>query len=287
MASNKTRNSGTTNPVIRGNLTVPVPPLQPEDDQQDDTDQSSRQGQGGTPPRDPEQLLEWFKTATQADADAWLQSVKSEVVDDRQQNDDISRFFNQIGWAERTPEVLDENTFQQVYQAAGKPQMMYHSDDPIGTKGQPGYIGGREFISQYMGNSKDAAGNTRRQYYSNGIYGNGTYYATTAGESAYYGKSQFHGFLNSNAKTISISSLNAKINAYCNKYPAFKSVYDKITGGYSGSDTNDSQASVSVMAAMMGYNVIHNGHGYYAVLDRSVTTVSSLTKKASTSMRDW
>ena len=278
MASNKTRNSGTTNPVIRPMGSIAVQPPQQDDDQQDDTQQINQPGHGGQPPRDPEQLLDWFKTATQAEADAWLQSIQAEAVDDRQQDDDITRFFNQIGWADRTPEVLDENTFQQTYQAAGRPQLMYHSDQPYGG------IGARDFAAQYMGKSQMFNGDTRRQYYSNGYYGNGTYFADSASESAYYGTSQFRGFFNSNAKMISIGSLTSKISAYCNKYPAFRSVYNKIMGGYSGSE---SDARVSVMAAMMGYNVIHNGSSYYTVLDRSVTTVSSQTKRARTGMSDW
>lgn len=285
----KSRNSGMTNNVKMQVNAPTVPNPQTDDDQQDDQ-QDQTQGQQGNAkyPSDPEQLLQWFQTATDQDADDLLADVRSQAIDNdsRQQDDDITRFFNQIGWTSRVPEVLSEANYQQALQqvtqqTGAKPQQMYHSDHPYGG------VGARQFAQQFMGQGYDFAGNAYRQYMSNGIYGNGTYFADSASESAGYGPSQYRGFFNSNAKIGDYYQLSSQLSAFRKQNPAFDRFFSKITGGYSGTTRHDDEAAISVFAAMKGYNIIHNGYDYYCVLDRSAVTVSSMTKKAQRGMKDW
>ena len=283
MASNKTRNSGMSNTVrLTPQINPSVPPPM-QDDEEDQQDQQPPTQPTGQYPTDPEELLAWLQTATPADVDGLLTDLRASAIDNdnRQQDDDITRFFNQIGWTSRLPDVQDEATYQQTWQAAGKPTQMYHTDAPYGG------VGARQFAQQFMGNGADASGTAYRQYMSNGVYGNGTYFADSALDSASYGTSQFRGFLNGNAKIVSYRNLSKQLYAMQTKSRGFAKFFNALTGGYSGTNYHSDDAAISVFAAMKGYNVIYNGYNYYTLLDRSALTMSSMTKKATTGMRNW
>lgn len=249
----------------------PQPPQQPNDGTQEI--------------RDPQDLLEFFKTADDTAADNMLQQWRNEPLDadGRQQNTDIQRFFNYIGWTSDTPEVLTEKQYQQALQQAGNPTQFYHSDNPYGGHGA------REFATQFMGGATDFAGNPYRQFVSGGIHGDGTYFAPSASNSAAYGTSQFRGFLNSNAKVIDERTLDSKMAAFERQYPAFSRVVNKMTSGYSTVRGGDRSGLKSMFAAMLGYNVIHayQHYDYHTVINRSAITVSSKTKKARGGMANW
>ena len=259
---------------------------QPAQAQADDQDQDQQQpapstNDGTQPIRDPQELLKFFQQADAKAADAMLAQWRAEALDadNRQQDTDTQRFFNYIGWAAETPEVLTEAQYQQALQQAGNPTQLYHSDYPAGG------VGARQFAAQYMGNGQDFAGNQYRQYLSGGISGDGTYYAASASDSAFYGTSQFRGFLNSNAKAIKRDTLDAQYSAFSRKYPALAHVMNQMSTGYQ----NGYSGARSVFAAMLGYNVIDvgGGSGYFVVLNRKATTVSSKTKRAHSSMANW
>lgn len=257
---------------------------QPDTDNNNELNQPPPQGNVDGTQRitDPLELYNFFDRAANDDAavNAMLAQWRAEPIDSdgRQQDDDITRFFNYIGWTNNTPEVLSETQYQQAWQQAGQPQQIYHSDRPFGG------VGARQFAAQYMGNGFAFNGTQYRHYLSNGYYGNGTYFATTASGSAGYGPSQFRGFLNSKANIGSYSQLYREMNRFRQTHPAFNRMFNKLTGGYSGS-TDD--AAVSIWAAMRGINVIHNGYDYYTVLDRSVTVVSNKTVRSRPGMNDW
>lgn len=229
---------------------------------------------------DPADLLRFFEQADDAAADAMLAQWRAESIDTdgRQQDDDITRFFNYIGWTSNTPEVLTETQYQQVWQQQGQPDQMYHADNPFGG------VGARQFAAQYMGNGYAFNGDQYRHYLSNGIYGNGTYFADSASGSAQYGTSQFRGFLNGNARIVTDSQLRRELQTFEQKHPSFSRVFNSMSGGYRWAEED---ARISVFAAMKGYNVIANGYGYYTVLDRSATTVSSKTVRTRSGMADW
>lgn len=255
-----------------------LPRLQPEQHEQNTVEQSSVDGTQRI--TDPQELLNFFENADDSAADAMLAQWRAEAIDsdNRQQDDDITRFFNYIGWTSNVPEVLTETQYQQVWQQQGRPTQIYHSDYPYGG------TGARQFAAQYMGQSFSFSGEQYRQYLSNGIYGNGTYFADSASDSAVYGTSQFRGFLNGNARIVRDSQLRSELATFEKNHPAFSRMFNSMRGGYSGSDYD---ARISVFAAMKGYNVVANGYGYFTVLDRSATTVSSKTVKTRSSMANW
>lgn len=234
---------------------------------------------------DPQELLKFFQQADIAQADAMLQQWRNEPLDadNRQRDTDVQRFFNYIGWTNDAPVVLNEQQYQQAVQAAGNPTQFYHSDNPHGG------TGARQFAAQYMGLSTDFNGNAYRQYMSGGIHGDGTYFAPSAADSAWYGSSQYRGFLNGNAKVISEKSLTAQMSAFEKQYPAFAHVMGQMTSGYSNGRGGNRDGLQSVFAAMLGYNVIDASQhsGYHVVLNRKATTVSTKTKRARTNMKNW
>lgn len=256
---------------------------QPDTDNNDDLNQPQPQGNVDGTQRitDPQQLLDFFKNADTKAADAMLAQWRAEPIDsdNRQQDTDTQRFFNYIGWAAQTPEVLSESQYQQAWQQAGSPTQIYHSDMPYGG------VGARQFAAQYMGNGFAFNGDQYRHFLSGGIHGDGTYFARSASESASYGPSQFRGFLNSNAKVITENQLDSMYRTYSRQYPALGHVLDRMSAGYG----SGYEGSKSVFAAMLGYNVIEatTHRGYLTVLNRGATTVSNKTKKARSGMSDW
>lgn len=255
---------------------------QGNEDQQQQEQQTSQSPVDGTQRiTDPQDLYNFFKQADNAAADAMLAQWRAEKLDtdNRQQDTDTQRFFNYIGWAAEEPEVLTEAQYQQAWQQAGKPAQMYHSDNPYNG------VGARQFAAQYMGQGQNFAGDTYRHFLSGGVHGDGTYFADSARESAYYGTSQFRGFFNSNAKVITQAALDSQYQSDVKKYPALKHVMDKLSTGYG----NGYSGARSVYAAMLGYNIIDASYhsGYYTVLNRNATTVSSKTKKATHGMANW
>lgn len=257
----------------------------PQPDQDDTQQPPQPQGEVDGTQRitDPADLYNFFDRAANDDVavNAMLAQWRAEAIDadGRQQDDDITRFFDYIGWTSNTPEVLTETQYQQAWQQAGQPQQLYHSDRPFGG------VGARQFAAQYMGNGYAFNGAQYRHYLSNGYYGNGTYFATTASGSAGYGPSQFRGFLNNKANIGSSSQLRREMANFRSTHPAFDRMLKKMTGGYSGRADDD--ALISVWAAMRGINVIHNGYDYYTVLDRSTTVVSNKTVRSKHGMKDW
>lgn len=236
-------------------------------------------GAGGTALRRPASVLQQIEEAKPEQRLGMLrelfeinpeESVGQEVYDmihrqsvdgdGRQQDDDITRFFNFIGWTDRLPQTLSEDDWNRQWENDGRPQRYYHSDWPFGG------VEATEFARQYFGQTE------YRQYVSNGIYGNGTYFASSSAGAAEYGTNMFRGYLNGNAVVGRSRRLDVDAVNYHATHPAFSAMLDRMTGGYGG---NDWYAKLSVYAALQGYNVISNGLGYVSVLDRSATTVST------------
>ena len=223
--------------------------------------------------RDPQAIYDYLKTASIADADALLNTWRSEALDpdNKQQNTDTQKFFNYIGWTKETPEVLTEAEYQQALRDAGHPTQLYHSDYRYNG------VGAREFARQFMGRLKDANGVTYRQFLCGGYYGDGTYFSPHASVAKSYGPSQFRGFLNSNAKVGDYYQLSNKMSNDMMRYPALNYLLNKMSSGYAhqGGDTD---GPFSVYAAMQGYNA-HKGV-HVVVLNRSVLTMSEQTRKS-------
>lgn len=237
---------------------------------------------------DPQALYSFFEQADDAAADAMLAQWQAEPLDPdgRQYDNDSNRFFNYIGWTSNVPEVLTESEYQQALQQealrqGGTPEQLYHSDQPYGG------VGARQFATQFMGQGYAFNGQQYRQYVSQGIHGDGTYFAPSANDSASYGTSQFRGFLNANARIADESTLRNEFRSFEQKHPSFSRVLDRMSGGYGGQ--GDRNGLLSVFAAMKGYNAIratyHNG--YVTLLDRKALTMSSKTQKTKRGMSNW
>lgn len=211
----------------------------------------------------PQYNIDDFSYMTETQISMALDQIFTQTTVDRdQQNSDTQRFFNAIGWADRKPQVLDENAYENARRSSGA-RSWYHTDDTA-----PGVSDASKFSKQYMGGG--------RQFLSGGIHGDGTYWARSSGGSWRYGTSrkasQIKGFLNSKARVIKEADLDRKIDQWRSNNPAAYYRIANASGGY----RNGIRGTKSILAAMFGYNVIdYPSAGYRTILDRSVTTVSS------------
>ena len=181
---------------------------------------------------------------------------------------DTQRFFNQIGWTEDKPEILTDAAYEKARKAAGAISL-YHTDAPYNT------LSTKSMMDQFRKGT---------QYLSGGIHGDGTYLAEDAYDSWSYGNRQATArqqkmFLNSNAKRITKQELTRKFNSWKESHPK---AYDALWNMSQGYQTKQSrwkstEGSISIFAAMMGYNVIQS-FNYYTVLNRKALTVAKSHK---------
>ena len=168
---------------------------------------------------------------------------------------DTQRFFNQIGWAKDTPQVLSDAAYEKARQALGT-RSLYHTDAP--------YTGltTKQMLDQFRKGT---------QYLSGGVHGDGTYLAEDAYDSWSYGNGastarQQKMFFNRNARVIDERTLFQKIDVWKAQHPkAHKQLRLLRQGRMDG--------NLSIYAAILGYNVIKS-HDYYAVLNRKAVTVA-------------
>lgn len=183
---------------------------------------------------------------------------------------DTQRFFNQIGWADEKPVVLDDKAYEAARTAAGA-DSLYHTDAPYGS------LSTKRMLDQFRKGT---------QYLSGGYHGDGTYLADDSRDSWCYGESkptarQQKMFLNSNARIIQDRDLDQRINAWQSSHPKSWYALRHIAQGYGSRAAlkagGSFAGSKSVFAAMLGYNVIQFG-GYYTVLNRKAVTVAKSHK---------
>ena len=183
---------------------------------------------------------------------------------------DTQRFFNQIGWADEKPTILDDKAYEAARKAAGA-DSLYHTDAPYGS------LSTKRMLDQFRKGT---------QYLSGGYHGDGTYLADDSRDSWCYGESkptarQQKMFLNSNARIIQDRDLDQRINAWQSSHPKAWYALRHIGQGYGSRASlkagGSFAGSKSVFAAMLGYNVIQFG-GYYTVLNRKAVTVAKSHK---------
>lgn len=174
----------------------------------------------------------------------------------------VQQFFNAIGWTSNKPELV-ESAQDLANMKDAKSEFLFHTDMPWGSVKDA-----KTFADQYMGDG--------RQFMSNGVYGGGTYFASTEHDSWEYGAQerkayQFMARLNSKAKVIDSDLLRKEIsNLSMTKPKVWQAIKDMNDN--SAHRVHDTQ---SLFAAYFGYNVIYaKADGYYTVLDRAATTVS-------------
>lgn len=179
---------------------------------------------------------------------------------------DTQRFFNQIGWADEKPVVLDEKAYETARTAAGA-KSLYHTDAPYGN------LSTQRMLDQFRKGT---------QYLSGGYHGDGTYLAELSWDSWGYGGGertarQQKMFLNKHAKIIQERDLDQRFNAWQTSHPKAWYALRHIGQGYGSRASlkagGSFAGSKSVFAAMLGYNVIQSGD-YYTLLNRKAVTVS-------------
>lgn len=188
---------------------------------------------------------------------------------------DTQRFFNQIGWADEKPLVLDDKAYEAARTAAGA-DSLYHTDAPYGS------LSTKRMLDQFRKGT---------QYLSGGVHGDGTYLANWASDSWSYGNGdptarQQKMFLNKNAKVVSERVLYQQIRSWADTHPKSYAALNRMSQEYKAKGAGNSiDGSQSVFAAMLGYNVIKHG-GYYAVLNRKAVTVAK-SHKIYSKLTDW
>lgn len=196
--------------------------------------------------------------------DRIVSTVKNDP-DQQPDSDEVQKFFNAIGWTNDVPTLVnDEDELEAAKQRGdvhGK--YLWHTDAPTGLTDDA-----QRFADQYQGNG--------RHFVSGGVMGDGTYWADDPNDSWNYSNGGRHraymqkGMLNRNAKEINNKQLDNEIKKFKRKYPK---KYARIMAMNGASRYASSDSVRSVFAALLGYNTITSGYGYYVVLNRSATTV--------------
>lgn len=194
-----------------------------------------------------------------------------------QQDTDTQRFVNWIGWGDTKPEVISEADFDARVQQENA-VTYYHTDDDYGGKQ------GSDFNDQLMYGPN---------YLSGGIHGDGTYIASDAIDSRGYGSSQVKLILNKKAKVISENDLGVKIAKLYKTKPKMMEAINNLSSGYvPGGNGHNKPAVKTLVAAMLGFNVIaasgpHSFAGYHTILDKSVMTIANRKKPSYEVDQNW
>ena len=215
--------------------------------------------------------------ASMSDADARtvVQAVAQLPIatDGTQEDSFVQRWLNHIGFTAGKPRVLDERSFNAAARNSGA-TVLYHTDDSHGSTPSS------TFAQQLLTGPA--------MYASGGIYGDGTYWATSARNSASYGLvagTQVKGFISKTRGRIARgTAADNAVNSFRNSHPitwAWLRANAKTKPGYS---PTESIATLALTAA--GYNAYDAG-SYKVTFDRSALTICSKTRKASTVTRNW
>lgn len=213
-----------------------------------------------------------FSKLDDADMAAILTEIDQYESDDdlkwRQlQATDTQRFFNQIGWADEKPTLLDEQAYEAARTAAGA-KSLYHTDAPTET------LSTQRMLKQFQQGT---------QFLSGGFHGDGTYLAEMSWDSWGYGGGESTArqqkmFLNKHAKIIQERDLDQRLHHWQTTHPKAWQALKHMGQGYASKNSlrggsGSTSGSKSIFAAMLGYNVIQSGD-YYTLLNRKAVTVS-------------
>lgn len=214
-----------------------------------------------------------------------LLSVKSLKVDTNQSDTLSTRFFNAIGWAANKPRLVD-NIDDGEEQNSPLQRKVFHTIKTI-----PGQKDALGMAKQLAGTGQE----NDRQFYSDGMYGRGTYLAVrsdkdgtsdlrtsehcwTYGDNI--GSVQLTMCLNENARIIGYNALKALAeDKLKNQFPE---VYEYINGTRSRNRTRTGEENLTILAALFGYNTVKGYQGtsdglidYYVTSDRKALSVQN------------
>ena len=241
-------------------------------------------GVGGTPQalaakisRDPVAILRMSDAQAVSALDFIRSNSETSYSSGTQQDTDTQRFVNWLGWGDTKPEVISEADFDARVQQENA-VTYYHTEDDYGGKQ------GSDFNDQLMYGPN---------YLSGGIHGDGTYIASDAIDSRGYGSSQVKLILNKKAKVISENDLGVKIAKLYKTKPKMMEAINNLSSGYvPGGNGHNKPAVKTLVAAMLGFNVIaasgpHSFAGYHTILDKSVMTIANKKKPSYEVDQNW
>ena len=209
--------------------------------------------------------------------------LKKQKVDSNQSDTMPTRFFNAIGWAENKPRLTDK--IDKEAKNSPLKRKAYHAIEPI--PGQENAIG---MAKQLAGTGEG----TNRQFYSDGMYGRGTYLAIssdmkgasdekTAEHDWIYGqpKGSVQVVLCLNERSRIIRERDLKDMVEDKFMKQFPKLYQKIAGIYSSGRKRSGSEYLTIFGAFFGYNTVKGYAGsvdhltdYYVTVDRSAMTIS-------------
>ena len=210
------------------------------------------------------------------DAQAVVQAVAQLPIahDGTQEDSFVQRWLNHIGYATGKPRVLNERAFNAAARNSGA-EVLYHSDNDYGNTSSA------TFTQQLL------TGAT--MYAAGGYYGDGTYWARDAVDSArnygYINGTQIKGFISKTRGRI--ANQNAAFNAvndFRRHHPNTWTWLQQNAKTKSSYGASDSVQTVALTAA--GYNARDMG-SYKVTFDRSALTLCSKTRKARGITSNW
>lgn len=214
-------------------------------------------------------------TMSDMDAQTVVQSVAQLPVlhDGTQEDSFMQRWLNHIGFTSGKPRVLDERSFNAAARNSGA-TVLYHSDSSISNRSS-------NTMAQQL-----LTGPT--MYAAGGIYGDGTYWATSATGSAMYGRSagtQVKGFISKTRGRVATPADERRaVRAFKATHPNTWTWLQRNAKTKPGYAPSESLIALALTAA--GYNAYDTG-GYKVTFDRSALTLCSKTRRTSTITGNW
>ena len=210
-----------------------------------------------------------------ADTQAVVQAIARLPIatDGTQEDTFVQRFLNHVGFTAGKPRVLDEASFNAAATKSGA-RVLYHADNSV--PGRTSTLMAQQLLTGPA------------MYVSGGIYGDGTYWATRASDSAGYALTagtQVKGFISkARGRVAKGTAADNAVTDFHKQHPntwAWLQQNAKTKRGYSPSD---SILTLAFVAA--GYNAYDAG-SYKVTFDRSALTICGKTRKVRRGMRNW
>ncbi len=217
------------------------------------------------------------------------EKLKDQKVDENQSDTVPTKFFNAIGWAANKP-LLTDMIMDETERSPLK-RNAYHAIQPLSEN------------TDATGPARQLAGTAKgdcRQFYSDGMYGRGTYLAVRSDkEGASDDQTIKHDWsygdkkggvmvtmcLNENSRIIGYFDLEKLINGTFSKQ--FPKLYEKIKTVHTGEKRKRTGSEfLTILAAFFGYNTIkgHSGSAdgltdYYVTTDRRAMTIFTIAQE--------
>ena len=231
------------------------------------------------------ELTEEEKKKLDSDMKEILEAVKAQKVDDNQSDTFPTKFFNAIGWASNKPRLVNSIDGDEEENSLLK-RKVYHTINTLDNQENA-----MEQAKQLAGISKGA----NRQFYSDGMFGRGTYLAvrsdkqgasddSTSNHCWSYGENkgsvQLTMCLNEKARIINYYDLEKLTNEKLKTQ--FPQVYNCIKTSRSAFRNRTGEETFTILAALFGYNTVKGYAGssdgtidYFVTSDRKALSIQN------------